>query len=98
MGRLIDANELIDAVYAFEHDHEKNTLDAYYVQNLINEQPTIDAVKAVRCKECKHNPKYTNDFMYGECPFTCEDSWYAATPDDDFYCGYGERKDNEQKR
>ena len=48
MRRLIDANELIDAVYAFEHDHEENTLDAYYVQNIINEQPTVDAVERKR--------------------------------------------------
>ena len=48
MRRLIDANELIDAVYAFEHDHEKNTLDAYYVQNIINEQPTVDAIERKR--------------------------------------------------
>ena len=49
----------------------------------------------VRCKDCRHNPKYTNNYMYGICPCCCEDDYYSRTPDDDFYCGYGERIDNE---
>ena len=48
--------------------------------------------KLVRCKDCKHNPKYTDDYMYGRCVFCCEDDYYSVEPDDDFYCGYGERK------
>lgn len=47
----------------------------------------------VRCRDCKHNPKYTNDYTYGICVFCCEDDWYSETPDDDFYCGYGERRE-----
>lgn len=49
----------------------------------------------VRCKDCKHNPKYTNDYMYGGCVFCCEDDFYSGTPDDDFFCGFGERKESE---
>jgi len=47
----------------------------------------------VLCKDCRHNPKYTNNYMYGICPCCCEDDYYSRTPDDDFYCGYGERKE-----
>lgn len=43
----------------------------------------------VRCKDCKHNPKYTGDYMYGRCVFCCEDDFYSETPSDDFYCGFG---------
>lgn len=51
-----------------------------------------DPIDIVRCKECKHNPKYTDDYMYGRCVFCCEDDYYSGTPSDDFYCGYGERE------
>ena len=54
----------------------------------IEHLPTIDIV---RCKDCKHNPKRTNDFAYGRCVCCCEDDWYGYVPDDDFFCGHGER-------
>lgn len=55
----------------------------------------FEVQKLVRCKECKHNPKYTKDFQYGKCVYTCDDDWYACEPMDDFFCAYGERIDNE---
>ena len=54
----------------------------------LDELPTIDIV---RCKDCKHNPKRTNNFAYGRCVCCCEDDWYGYVPDDDFFCGHGER-------
>lgn len=62
------------------------------IKQRIADLPTIDIV---HCKDCKHNPKKTQNFMDGKCPFCCEDVWYSSTPSDDFYCAYGERIDNE---
>ena len=64
------------------------------------DEPTIDAVPVVRCKDCihrpigdpcKHNvqPPKENDYR---CPCLCEDDWYSWTPTDDWFCGNGERK------
>ena len=66
--------------------------DQDYVCELVDDIPTIDAVSVVRCKDCKHNPKYTDDYMYGKCIFCCEDDFYSGTPNDDWFCADGERK------
>ena len=62
-----------------------------------------DVVEVVRCKDCKHKPNgYTDDdvlrypnFPHEEnnpCPCQVyEDEWYSWIPNDDFYCGYGEK-------
>ena len=65
------------------------------VSNILADIPSADVVEVVRCKDCKHNPKRTNDLAYGRCVCCCEDDWYGYVPADDFFCGYGERKDNE---
>ena len=72
----------------------------------IKSAPTIDAVEVVRCKECKHRPikEDTDGENYGFnlikpndgdelCPCLVSDGWYSWMPEDNFFCGYGERKD-----
>lgn len=51
----------------------------------IDEQPTVDAVKVVRCKDCKWR---------GEpgCAVYIVDE--SDKPKDDDFCSWGERKDN----
>ncbi len=51
---------------------------------LFDDAPAVDAVEVVRCKECAvpHN-KWTG------CP-----KLNGLVPPPDFYCAYGERKDN----
>ena len=55
----------------------------------LDDLPTIDIV---RCEECK----YAHMTYGGECKYcdkwSLEDSLYL---DGDFFCSYGERKDNE---
>ena len=46
---------------------------------LIADAPTIDAVPVVRCRKCK---------IKSEC------MEYEIKKIDDFFCGYGERKEN----
>ena len=60
----------------------------------------------IRCKDCKHRPKLDeedveNDTVDGfsfefpdfKCPCRCEDPYYNWMPEDDWYCGNGERKE-----
>lgn len=54
----------------------------------------------IRCKDCKHKPTgsgVNHDVTFPaqdyKCPCRCEDSWYSWMPDDDWFCGNGERKD-----
>ena len=55
------------------------------------EQPTVDAVEVVRCKECKfYELKYYPDNTKA---MTCENSkaiWTRTPPD--AFCSYGERR------
>ena len=56
----------------------------------------------VRCKDCKHRPKepdletYKNgfdlEFPDSRCPCECDDGFYSWYPDDNWFCGNGERK------
>ena len=61
-----------------------------FVLGKIAEVPTIDIV---HCKDCKHvtykiNPTRSQDVFYA-CHYS------EIQHDGDFYCAYGERKDNE---
>ncbi len=51
---------------------------------IINQFPAVNAVPVVRCRECKYHNK-------PPCPMRLSFNW---TEDDDF-CSYGERKDDE---
>ena len=59
----------------------------------INEQPTVDAVEVVRCKDCKH---YDNSEGIQWCHLNSKfaqwgTDWHSF-PEDGF-CSYGERKE-----
>ena len=57
------------------------------IGNDIEQDPTVDAVPMVRCRECKHgemDDKFIPDQYY--CRDRC--GWSNS----DFYCAYGERK------
>lgn len=73
MARLIDADALVKAL------NESGVPYRADVQEVLDAQPTIDAVPVVRCKDC---------FLYGEC----EDAkWYG----DNGYCSCGALMDKD---
>lgn len=65
--------------------------------------PAADVRPVVYCKDCIHRPYETvPGVRYGltvespdseyKCPCFCDgDGWYSYIPDDDFFCGNGER-------
>ena len=87
--RLIDANALIKEANA---DGAYGYVDAKQIANA----PTIDAVEAVRCKDCKY---YCQDKINGvicrhpalDFDTECFDHWINTNPDD--FCSYGELKE-----
>lgn len=54
----------------------------------------------IRCKECKHRPidpynkrvGWDLQFPDDVCPCQCIDPWFSYMPDDEWYCGSGEKK------
>ena len=76
--RLIDAENtnLIDAIGRNAFKDRQDIID------LINNQPTVDAVLVIRCKDCK----YHNEGEYFD--YCC--ALQTKCPDDpEFFCKYG---------
>ena len=63
------------------------------VAEFIDDQPTIDAVPVVRCRECKYRFKNNGHDKSG-CPIIDTNIWM----DDDDFCSHGERKEGADNR
>lgn len=72
------------------------------IEDCIDNAPTVDAVEVVRCKDCKHWHEETgwcnqHSHFIGEKGEACHpwesNDWKMLNEDD--FCSYGERKDNE---
>ena len=90
MPRYIDAKQL-----------EKQVKEAFETQNpflmgqmlrWIRNQPTIDAVEVVRCKDCKHW-KYIDHLGCTDFAKLCK--WGGYMVGANGYCIYGERKEGD---
>ena len=95
--RMIDANALMKAIKSFRWWGVPNTLQLMfdYLKIIIRDQPTVDAVEVVRCKDCKHW-NHMEDGI-GDCTNLRFHLTGHADPTmgaDDF-CSCGERKDND---
>lgn len=97
--RLIDRNEIFpNGTFFANAEDPLKSLDELIAR--IWSIPTVDAVEAVRCKDCKHSGMYEfGDGSNGErlaCLTVDDDGFvrFATTVDPDHFCGYGERKDN----
>lgn len=85
------------------HPYAKsNNIPIPELYDILERMATIDAVPVVRCRECVHKPtgEWTEEdhgmsivFPDQRCPCRCEDNWYSWMPNDDWFCGNGERKD-----
>lgn len=87
MQRLIDANELI-AEYDRVHIGEPGK-----ARKLMEDAPTIDAVKVIRCHECIGKSTWINDPKYG-CAVCTMSGMYPKN--ENGYCNYAIRKDNKK--
>lgn len=91
--RLIDADALMDVIRQHEYrlatkqgsiDYGMFTLG---IQQAVDEQPTVDAVEVIRCRECKHCDPENH-----HCDHPMSTSAPLSRKPDDF-CSYGERKE-----
>lgn len=86
--RLIDADALVKAL------NESGVPYRADVQEVLDAQPTVDAVPVVRCKDCKHcNTDWAMGKWYGSCK-----EWNTHSVMADWYCVNGERKDDDTER
>lgn len=94
--RPIDADALMDVITQHEYrlatkqgsiDYGMFTLG---IQQAVDEQPTVDAVPVVRCKDCKHYEIHKPKVLEN-----CERNGYIIPMKPDDFCSYGERKDGD---
>lgn len=86
MARLIDADSLIEWLTKptgfrtnCEDCCEKHCIDCV-IDEAIKNEPTVDAVEVVRCKDCATYKKY------GWCEF------FNEPAEDDNFCSQGEKR------
>ena len=84
--RLIDANAFECVCVNGKSDDFCNGV--LYVLDMIDTQPTVEAVEVCRCKDCKHRHETLSGLKI------CS---YHITMDakDDQFCSYGERREGE---
>ena len=82
--RLIDADALIDELGISDED--------IIFEGMLEDAPTIDAVPVVRCKDCVYRVIVRNPLMGMMDCYGCKVMCYN---EDDWYCSFGERKDDE---
>ena len=86
--RLIDANRLKAELRKSAEYHAERRLGYFSAIDHIDEQPTVDAVEAVRCEECLYSRE-----RYGHLECIHGVSYRNAWNKPDFFCSYGERKE-----
>lgn len=83
------------------NDYQRGWNDA--CDAIANNAPSAQS-EIIRCNECKHRPTptmaddgitrgFSVEFPDEKCPCQCEDGWYNWYPENDFYCGYAERRE-----
>ena len=87
MKRYIDA-DLVKKDLQSDKWIDKNS--KMYIMLDIDEQPIADVAEVVRCKDCKYWQGNNNGYPCEECRWG-----KGETPDEDDFCSYGERKENE---
>ena len=75
--RLVDADKLNLLLGISDRD--------IYAKYMLDKMPTIDAIPAVRCRECKHHHDCETHF--------CDALGMDCPDDSEFFCSYGERKE-----
>ena len=97
MGRLIDADRALEIVRDQGIAHPKAYDLTNYSTLILREAPTVDAVKVVRCRDCKW---YMPGDLFTDIMFchrlkkeNGKPAKYNYCADD--FCSYGEQKDGD---
>jgi hypothetical protein len=96
--RLIDANKVIGAMQKCldECSEEEKQSVAYFafesIITALKQEPTVDAVEVVRCKDCKHY-KRLDDGKSKEWGICRRINVPCTYPNN--YCSYGERRSDD---
>jgi predicted hydrocarbon binding protein len=88
--RLIDADKLLSEIHHYDKVQKSDVWLTEDIEYLLKEQPTVDAVEVVRCKDCKHDNMTTCPLCWIE-----NHTLHFINHDPEFFCGNGERREGE---
>ena len=83
--------EIMDCKIACVRKDSQIALESF--ERMVKWQPTADVVEVVRCRDCKH---FTEEMIGDDLEGFCKCVSGMLNPAPDFYCSYGERRDNEE--
>lgn len=103
---MMPNNDFVSRHWLIDEYHRRHEGPPGGALKMIEEAPAADVVPVVRCKDCKYKPTAPDGITYGlqvefpdkwanRCPCLCEDGWYSWVPDDDFFCAYGAKREEE---
>ena len=93
--RMIDVNKVINSMQKCldESPDKKHSVGYFAFESIIEclkQEPTVDAVEVVRCRDCKHAWIHPCGYVY--CHRDGRNA-YEMTFNIDSFCSYGERKE-----
>ena len=93
--RMIDVNKVINSMQKCldESPDKKHSVGYFAFESIIEclkQEPTVDAVEVVRCRDCKHAWIHPCGYVY--CHRDGRNA-YEMTFNLDSFCSYGERKE-----
>ena len=103
MARMIDADKLKTAIRAESWKQERKvqlTLD--FIDIIISEQPSVDAVEVVRCRDCTYwgdedgKLQGSDGVLFARCKahnYLIDGRHTGWCPSENDFCSYGERKE-----
>ena len=101
MARMIDADKLKTAIRAESWKQERKvqlTLD--FIDIIISEQPSVDAVEVVRCRDCTYwgdedgKLQGSDGVLFARCKahnYLIDGRHTGWCPSENDFCSYGER-------
>lgn len=92
MARYIDADRLVEMIYARAEMLFEGKEAFFYVAGWLNKLPTADVVEVVRCGDCKfyEEVEYYHPADNNAIKTVCR--LYKRTMQEDDFCSYGERR------
>lgn len=94
--RLIDADALLQQIAEDSRGNEGWYGDTWEFINTIKDAPTVDAVRVVRCKDCRYFGEMYSRTPEGNEWHYCGIAIVSGVLADD-YCSYGERRNDDRK-
>lgn len=96
--RLIDVNKVIDSMQkCLDESPDKKDSVAYFafekIIECLKQEPTVDAMEVVRCRECKHH-HWEQEPCHGRTVHYCDLPHMSGVEVfKEFFCYYGDPKE-----